>query len=69
MQSQFLSHVFRTNYTNFTIGAKFRNFMQPYNVMELYFFRTNFLYWVTSPQFRQDNSFLLLYTAALSNLS
>jgi len=28
--------MFRTNYTNFAIGEKFRNFVVVYNVMEYY---------------------------------
>ena len=32
-----------TNYTNFTIGEKFRNFMELYNVVELYIFQNEFL--------------------------
>ena len=38
--------LFRMNYTNFTVGEKFRNFMELYNVTELYVFfseRTSYI--------------------------
>jgi len=47
------------------IGKKFHKFLELYNVMEHSFFRTNFLYWVTSLRFHHSNSSLLLYTVAL----
>ena len=51
------SQLFRANYTNFTIGEKFRNSMGLYHVMEFYDFQNDFWYWVTSPQFHHGSVF------------